>query len=104
MTRVAVGLRVVNYLIIYNISSTTSSLTKIDLEMATDQEEVPPPLQSLPTDKEKKYDRQLRLWVGCQETETAFGWDERAERMFRELQDKRRLRRLISFSSTTVQA
>ncbi|CAK4030406.1 NEDD8-activating enzyme E1 regulatory subunit [Lecanosticta acicola] len=30
--------------------------------MATDLDEVPPPLQSLPTDKEKKYDRQLRLW------------------------------------------
>ena len=25
--------------------------------------EVPPPLQDIPTAKEKKYDRQLRLWV-----------------------------------------
>ena len=30
--------------------------------MATSQEEVPPPLQDVPTAKEKKYDRQLRLW------------------------------------------
>lgn len=30
--------------------------------MATNQTEVPPPLQDVPTAKEKKYDRQLRLW------------------------------------------
>lgn len=30
--------------------------------MATSQEDVPPPLQDIPTAKEKKYDRQLRLW------------------------------------------
>lgn len=29
--------------------------------MASDQE-VPPPLQDIPTAKEKRYDRQLRLW------------------------------------------
>lgn len=30
--------------------------------MATDTTDTPPPLQDLPTAKEKKYDRQLRLW------------------------------------------
>lgn len=30
--------------------------------MASSQTEVPPPLQDIPTAKEKKYDRQLRLW------------------------------------------
>ena len=30
--------------------------------MATNPTEVPPPLQDIPTAKEKKYDRQLRLW------------------------------------------
>lgn len=30
--------------------------------MATSQDDVPPPLQDIPTAKEKKYDRQLRLW------------------------------------------
>ncbi len=30
--------------------------------MANDQTEVPPPLQDIPTAKEKRYDRQLRLW------------------------------------------
>lgn len=30
--------------------------------MAIDQQDVPPPLQDIPTAKEKKYDRQLRLW------------------------------------------
>lgn len=30
--------------------------------MASDQTEVPPPLQDIPTAKEKRYDRQLRLW------------------------------------------
>ncbi|KAK3697560.1 hypothetical protein LTR37_017391 [Vermiconidia calcicola] len=30
--------------------------------MATNQTEVPPPLQDVPTAKEKRYDRQLRLW------------------------------------------
>ncbi|KAK4544915.1 hypothetical protein LTR36_003820 [Oleoguttula mirabilis] len=30
--------------------------------MATDVQYVPPPLQDIPTAKEKKYDRQLRLW------------------------------------------
>ena len=30
--------------------------------MASSQIEVPPPLQDIPTAKEKKYDRQLRLW------------------------------------------
>ena len=30
--------------------------------MATKQTAVPPPLQDIPTAKEKKYDRQLRLW------------------------------------------
>ncbi|KAK4494072.1 hypothetical protein PRZ48_014335 [Zasmidium cellare] len=30
--------------------------------MASSQNEVPPPLQDIPTAKEKKYDRQLRLW------------------------------------------
>ena len=30
--------------------------------MAASQTEVPPPLQDVPTSKEKKYDRQLRLW------------------------------------------
>ena len=35
--------------------------------MATNETEVPPPLQDVPTAKEKKYDRQLRLWgVGGQ--------------------------------------
>ena len=30
--------------------------------MATDQTEVPPPLQDIPSSKERRYDRQLRLW------------------------------------------
>lgn len=30
--------------------------------MAAPEVEVPPPLQDIPTAKEKKYDRQLRLW------------------------------------------
>ena len=30
--------------------------------MADDQTEIPPPLQDIPTSKEKRYDRQLRLW------------------------------------------
>ena len=30
--------------------------------MATDDTNVPPPLQDIPTAKQKKYDRQLRLW------------------------------------------
>jgi amyloid beta precursor protein binding protein 1 len=35
--------------------------------MAANETDVPPPLQDIPTAKEKKYDRQLRLWgVGGQ--------------------------------------
>lgn len=30
--------------------------------MAANETEVPPPLQDIPSAKEKKYDRQLRLW------------------------------------------
>lgn len=30
--------------------------------MAASQTEVPPPIQDIPSAKEKKYDRQLRLW------------------------------------------
>lgn len=30
--------------------------------MASDQTELPPPFQDVPTAKEKRYDRQLRLW------------------------------------------
>ena len=30
--------------------------------MASQENEVPPPLRDIPTAKEKKYDRQLRLW------------------------------------------
>lgn len=31
--------------------------------MAAQQTDVPPPIQHVPTAKEKKYDRQLRLWA-----------------------------------------
>lgn len=46
----------------YELSHSLGPTILSTYTMASAKEEIPPPLQDIPSAKEKKYDRQLRLW------------------------------------------